>query len=127
MKRNREEMKAEFIAKAEMLFDELMEWDETTTEPTLTQIEDVVLKMRKRLGEEAAQIILEEQANKQPVPGPGCPECGKEMRNKGQKSNHVESRIGELEIERGYYYCPRCKQGHFPPGSPTSIMGETLE
>ena len=45
-----------------------------------------------------------------------CPECGEEMENKGMKDNQVETQIGNLKIERDYYYCPKCKQGIFPPG-----------
>jgi len=32
------------------------------------------------------------------------------------KGNRIESRVGELEIERGYYHCAECNQGLFPPG-----------
>jgi hypothetical protein len=27
----------------------------------------------------------------------------------------VESRLGGIEIERGYYYCAACQSGSFPP------------
>ena len=63
-----------------------------------------------------AKLVLEEQGTKAQVPGPDCPRCGEEMRYKGQKRDRVESRIGALEIERGYYYCPECRTGLFPPG-----------
>jgi len=46
---------------------------------------------------------------------------------KGEKNNRVETRVGLMEIERGYFYCPQCKQGIFPPGSAVEDMGETLE
>ena len=44
-------MKAEFLAEAEALFDELMAWDENTPKPNLTQIEDVVLQLDRTLAE----------------------------------------------------------------------------
>jgi hypothetical protein len=37
------------------------------------------------------------------------------MENKGLKRKEVESMVGEIELEREYYYCVKCKQGHFPP------------
>ena len=47
MKKNREELKAEFLAEA--LFDQLMVWDEHTSKPDMTQIEEIVLQLRQRL------------------------------------------------------------------------------
>jgi uncharacterized protein with PIN domain len=127
MKKSAEEMKAEFLAGAEELFDELMEWDEQTPEVTLTQIEEVVLKMRKRLGEQIAQAVIERQEARQPAHKQACPECGGEMVDKGQKSTRVESMAGELKIERSYYYCPRCQAGDFPPGQTAEDAGTELE
>lgn len=115
MKKGQKELKAKFLAEAEELFDELMEWDENTPEVTLTQIEEVVLKMRKRLGEQMAQSVAERQENKQPVKRQICPGCGEEMKDKGQKSNGVESLVGRVEMERNYYYCTNCREGDFPP------------
>jgi hypothetical protein len=58
MKKTRTGLKSEFIAEAEALFDELMAWDESTPEPDLMQIEEVVLQLRQRLGEQLAQTAL---------------------------------------------------------------------
>lgn len=116
MKKNREQLKAEFMAEAGELFDEMMEWDEQTEKPNLTQIEEIVLKLRKRFGEQMAQKMIMRQEGRQPAERVKCPECGGEMENKGLKDNQVETQIGNLKIERGYYYCPKCKQGIFPPG-----------
>ena len=127
MKKNREQLKDEFIGEAEELFDELMEWDEETQKPNLTQIEEIVLELRKRFGEQLAQKMIMRQAERQPAEKVNCPECKREMETKGMKDNQVETRIGNLKIERGYYYCPDCKQGFFPPGSAVNAMGETME
>ena len=116
MEQRREEMKAKFLAEAEMLYDEMMKWEEGNPEPDFTQIEEIVLKLRKRMGEGMAKMLIERQASKQPVPGPSCRKCGKEMRNKGIKGREVESRIGVIEMERGYYVCPECGEKIFPPG-----------
>lgn len=116
MKGKQEKLKAEMMAEAEGIIDEMLKWDENNPKPTLTQIEDIVLELRKRMSERMAQVLIERQENKQPVPGPKCPECGREMRYKGQKETYVESRVGEIQLERGHYYCEECKRGHFPPG-----------
>jgi uncharacterized protein with PIN domain len=72
--------------------------------------------LRKRLGEQMAQAVIASQASLRPAPGPKCPRCGQEMHYKDQKANTVESRLGTLPLERGYYYCETCRQGIFPPG-----------
>ncbi len=116
MKLSREEQQVRLETKARHVIEEYLDWEEKHPQPNLTEMEDVILKLRKELGKEMAQMMLEVQEERKPVPGPKCPKCGEEMRYKGQKGNQVESRVGLLEIERGYYYCPKCKESIFPPG-----------
>jgi predicted RNA-binding Zn-ribbon protein involved in translation (DUF1610 family) len=63
----------------------------------------------------------------QEAPGPKCPECGKEMRYKGLKDRGLATSVGEIELERAYFYCPDCKQGFFPPGPGTEGVWGELE
>jgi len=123
----RDEAKWRLLAKAEELIDELLAWDQEKEKPTLTEIEDVVLRLRKELGEEMAEVVISLQERNRLVPGPACPKCGGEMRYKGQKANGVECRAGTLQAERGYYHCPECGEGFFPPGSATGVEGSGLE
>jgi hypothetical protein len=120
MKRTREERRAALEAKAKELIDELMKWSEETERPNLTQIEDEILELRQRMSESMLASVIADQESQQPVPGPTCPKCGKEMQYKGAKSRQVTSRVGEVKLERGHYYCFRCKESIFPPGSATS-------
>ncbi len=122
MKReSKEEKRARLLAKAAKAIEEYLEWEEKHPEPDLTEIEDEALKLRKEFGQELAQVAIENQAAKTPAPGPKCAKCGKEMRYQGQKEVEGGSRAGELKVERGYYYCPECKEGLFPPGSTTEV------
>ena len=127
MKRSRAELKTELLAQAEELIDELLAWTADTPTPTLTQIEEVILELRKRLSEQMAVAVIGAQEAVRPVPGPHCPMCEREMHYKDMKDNTVESRVGSLPLVRGYYYCEPCQAGFFPPGSPTGTVGSPLE
>lgn len=116
MKPDQEKVKEKLLAEAEVMIDELLKWDEENAAPTLTQIEDIILELRHQMSTKMAHALVKNQEKKQPVPGPACGQCGEEMRYKGQKSSVVESRVGGIQVERGYYYCPKCKTGYFPPG-----------
>ena len=103
------------MQEAERIIDELLAWEAEVEKPNLSQIEEVVLELRERLSQKMAESVIASQEEVRPVPGPECEECGEEMRYKGQKSKRVKSWVGELELERGYYYCEECGAGDFPP------------
>lgn len=111
-----EQRRARLVKEAESLIDELLDWNDNTSEPNLTQIEDVVLELRERFSEEMAREVIEAQEAKQLVVGPPCPKCGQEMRYKGQKGIAPQTWVGDVAFERGYYHCAKCKVGLFPPG-----------
>jgi hypothetical protein len=115
MRHTSEQIKAAMMHVAEEMADGLIEWAEETSLPTLSQMEEQVLKFRRVLSERATELLLEEQDATAPVQV-FCECCGQLAENKGHKSVRIESRVGGLEIERGYWYCPHCKAGVFPPG-----------
>lgn len=119
MKQTRAQKKAKLQAAADALIERLLDWDEENTRPNLTAIEDEVLAIRQRFGEEMAALLVAGQEASQPVETPLCPQCGQPMRDKGRKRKTVESRLGELATVRGYYYCACCESGLFPPGRAT--------
>jgi hypothetical protein len=116
MRYTRKQKEARLLAEAQSVIEELLDWEEQTDKPNLTQIEDVVLRLRERLGQRMAEVVIDDQDARQPVAAPACPLCGEVMRYKGQKGTDVVSRIGDLDLERGHYYCARCHSGLFPPG-----------
>jgi len=114
--KSRAARKAELMKEAEARIEALLDWAEKTNEPTLEQIEEVVLGLRQKIGEEMAQAVVEGEAATRPVPEPGCPKCKQQMRYKGEKVKEITSWVGELKLKRGYYYCDHCASGLFPPG-----------
>ncbi len=113
-KPTRAEIKAQLLAQAEAKIDELLNWTEETPAPNLTQIEDIVLRLRQEFGQALAQTALEAQA-KAPLQLPQCPQCGKPMHPKGNKTKRVSARTGEHGLTRQHYYCAHCQRGFFPP------------
>ncbi len=111
----RAEKKAALMAQAEAIAEELLNWTEKTQDPTLTEIEDVVLVLRQRMGQRLTETALESQANAEPLQFPACPKCQRPMQPKGRKTKKVVTAAGEVDLVRSYFYCPHCEQGLFPP------------
>ena len=116
MKKTRAQIQQELEQKSKGIITKLLDWNDEHGAPDLSQIEEIILKLREEMGLEFAASLLNSQETTALVVEK-CKTCGKEMRNKGQKKKVVESQIGELVVERGYYYCGECGAGIFPPGS----------
>jgi hypothetical protein len=115
MKQTRAQKRAKLQAKVEDLVEALLDWEEENAAPTFAQIEAEVLKLRQRFGEALVSVVVAGQEARQPAEPPTCPSCSQRMEYKGQKGRAVGSWLGGLQVERGNYYCGRCKSGLFPP------------
>jgi hypothetical protein len=81
MPRTRDELRAELKTEAERLIDESLAWSDQVDAPTLTDIEDQVLKVRKEFGEKLANALVEKQPTVEPLTVK-CPQCGRAMHQK---------------------------------------------
>lgn len=121
------ELKAELEAEAARLIEETLAWNDQAEAPTLTDIEEQVLKFRKALGERLAQALVETQPSVEPVLV-RCPQCGRPMHQKRRRQRRrVESRVGQVPLQRAYYYCEHCRKGIFPPGPAVESRGPVVE
>jgi DNA repair exonuclease SbcCD ATPase subunit len=127
MKKGREQRQQELEAKAKEMIQELLDWTDETDKPNLTQMEDEILALREKLSQAMLESLLEAQESTHPAEGGNCPTCGRPLRPKGSREVHLESRVGGIELERGYYYCPDCQSGIFPPRSATGSDRSALE
>lgn len=123
MKTTRAQKKAELQASSEEIIERLLDWEEQNGAAKLTAIEEEILQLRKQFGVEMLRVVIEGDEAREPVLNPACKGCGQAMRYKGKKARDVVSRVGEVEIERGHYYCKDCASGFFPPG-PTTRIGQ---
>lgn len=112
---DKEALKAQLVAQYMAHLDELLEQVETESELNLTAIEELALKLRQNVGQDATQVLVQKESEKSAVDAL-CPECQQVMRYKGRKGKWVKTRSGTIRVERDYYYCDHCQRGHFPPG-----------
>jgi hypothetical protein len=117
MRRTAEQLEAELMAEAKVLIAELVAWEREAGAPKLSEMEAKALAVRQRFGQRLLKALIEDQEARQPAEPPKCASCGVEMRYKGQKGTDIETRLGGIKVERGYYHCAHCESGLFPPGS----------
>jgi hypothetical protein len=116
MRRTPEQLEAALMEEAKALIAELVTWERQAGAPKLSQMEEKALAVRQRFGQRLLQALIEDQEARQPAEPPQCANCGAQMRYKGQKGTDIETRLGDIAVERGYYYCAHCESGFFPPG-----------
>lgn len=124
--KTKEKLRGEFLAKAEELFEQALA-EGVEQELSLSQMEETVGQLKFELTSLLVESMVEVQRQQQAGPGPRCAGCGQEMQDKGQKRRQVMTTQGEIELKRNYYYCKRCRQGLFPPGSTTGSETTGLE
>lgn len=116
MSERNEDLRERLHKLADEAVEATVKWEKAHPERSFDEIESYVLGVRRRFGQQIAQVLSEYQTAQRPVPGPSCPRCGREMHYKGPVERTVGSLVGPVEVERSYYHCDLCEQGIFPPG-----------
>jgi hypothetical protein len=81
----------------------------------LTEIEDAALHVRQQVSQEITQSLSDHESQNRDV-DVCCPNCKTRAHNKGQKSKWIKTRGGEIQVNRPYWYCLKCKTVFFPTG-----------
>lgn len=115
MRKTREELRQELRQQSDELIEEVLDWYEAHDKPNMDQIENHVLTIREKLGRETAQVLIQAQETTYPTAAPPCPTCQQTMESKGGKDKNVTGLLGDVTINRTYYYCSACEAGFFPP------------
>jgi DNA-directed RNA polymerase subunit RPC12/RpoP len=106
-------LKAQMMAEAEEVIDNLLAGVGAKQDVMLSDIEQLVRVAGQRVMECFTQALVEAEAEVEGIVT--CPDCGQRMRYKGRKARDLVTETGEVSLQRGYYYCPGCQQGLFPP------------
>ena len=110
------ELKRELLALTEEAVAATLQWDSEHAERTFAEIETFVLALRRQLGQRLAAALSEPPAGAQPPPSMRCPVCGRTLHYKATARRQVGSLVGEVQLDRRYYYCTHCASGVFSPG-----------
>jgi hypothetical protein len=112
----REQARRELVGAAEGAIDDLQAWCDAHPGYRLSELEEQVRVIRRRLmGEVMSSLVAERPA----MEGAGevvCAKCLGRMEDKGEQIRTVAGPEGPVRLSRRYYYCPSCREGFFPPG-----------
>jgi len=121
-----EKKNGEWIDEAGDMREELRVWRKAHPKATLDEIVAQVTWRRRRLMGHLVEELVEE-GQEENAEERCCPECGGILEYRGQNKRWVSHFEGETELNRDYYYCPKCKRGFFPPGQRACVDKASLE
>jgi hypothetical protein len=92
MPQDPQQRRAELIAKIEQEIEILLAWEAQTAKPNMTQIEEVVLAARQRIGQTLAHNLVQAQADQleQEAVLPTDPITNKKLHPKGKKNGNAK-------------------------------------
>lgn len=119
-----DELKAQMMVQAEAAIEALLAERKKKGELDLSDIEQLVREAGQRVMKELTADLADAEAGAEE--GVVCPTCGQKPLSKGKRERTLVTDTGEVHIERGYYYCPRCQQGFSPPRPTVGTEPEQL-
>lgn len=86
------------------------EWPQGETDAT--GVEEIVGRIEREVLREVTEEMLREQSRRQGNQS-ACA-CGGKARYRKDSSLEVVTLFGRVQVERPYFYCPQCREGHCP-------------
>jgi hypothetical protein len=87
------------------------EWPQGETDAT--GVEEIVGRIEREVMREVTEELLREQSRRRKGNQSACP-CGRRARYRKDCAVEVVTLFGRIRLERPYFYCAGCRQGHFP-------------
>lgn len=83
--------------------------------PSLDALTRAVLTRRQELTSQVTEVLVRQRhAQALGQKNAPCPQCGRLLPARGLVSRTVETLVGEVYLERPYFYCLECKHGFYP-------------
>jgi hypothetical protein len=103
------------------LHEQLDQWldrlEQTVNEdtPSLQDLTEAVFAERQELTGAIAKALVEQRhAQALGQKSVACPGCGRLLHARDPVPRTVETMVGEVSLERPYFYCVRCEKGFYP-------------
>jgi len=95
---------------------EMYQWSKSETEPgpTAAAIEDKIRKWIQQMGQDTQMLLLGGMDRNRRKGKQKCPECDQEIYWKRYEPRNYISSLGEMKLERAYYYHTACHCGWVP-------------
>ena len=113
---NQEDLKVRLMAEAEAAIDAMLARKPAAKDITLSEIEHLVIRSGQEFREAMLEHLVQASRRDETDETMNCPDCGKRLHYKGKRAKTIITEVGEVRIERDYYYCAACQRGVFPPG-----------
>jgi len=111
------ERKAEFMAAAAQMYEQLEAWYAAHPDASFGEIEAEARRRRRALMGAALTTLINGRDLGYQAQPPTCAQCGHAMRFEGYRRWGVSGLEGDTTLRRAYYVCPQCQgQTLFPPG-----------
>jgi DNA repair exonuclease SbcCD ATPase subunit len=110
----RAEIEAKLNQQAQRSISRMLDQLEQDSNVNLDKLEEAT----QILGETLLQSTLQEVASyyaQTNLSDVTCPSCGGQVYRRGARLRHLVTQHGDIEVQRTYYTCRACGQGHFPP------------
>lgn len=94
-------------------FRERLEQEWPAGETDATGVEEIVARIEREVLREVTEEMLREQSRRRKGNQSACP-CGGSARYRKDSALEVVTLFGRVQVERPYFYCERCGEGHCP-------------